>query len=77
MIREHDRVILTSDLPHDRLKAGDVGTVVHVHPRRRAYELEFVTLDGRTAVVVTAVPTQIRPIGRRDIAHARRLERVS
>jgi len=29
-IKEHQRVVLTSDLPAERLTAGDVGTVVHV-----------------------------------------------
>ncbi len=31
MIKEHDVVVLTQDLPDVRLRAGDVGTVVHVH----------------------------------------------
>ncbi len=31
MIAEHDRVVLTSDLPENGLMAGDVGTVVHVY----------------------------------------------
>lgn len=30
MIKEHDRVILTNDLSAEGLKAGDVGTVIHV-----------------------------------------------
>ena len=30
MIKEHDIVVLTQDLPEERLTAGDVGTVVHV-----------------------------------------------
>ena len=31
MIKEHDCVVLTSDLPSEGLLSGDVGTVVHVH----------------------------------------------
>lgn len=30
-IREHDRVVLSTDLPAEKLATGDVGTVVHVH----------------------------------------------
>lgn len=30
-INEHDVVVLTQDLPEERLTAGDVGTVIHVH----------------------------------------------
>jgi hypothetical protein len=31
MINEHDCVVLTQDLPDEGLKAGDIGTVVHIH----------------------------------------------
>ncbi len=73
MICEHDCVILTSDLPAAGLEAGDVGTVVHVHPNHAAYEVEFATLDGRTVAVTTVLPPQLRPVGHQDIAHAREL----
>ncbi len=32
-IKEHDCVVLTVDVPKEGLKAGDVGTVVHIHGR--------------------------------------------
>ena len=41
-IKEHDRVVLTADLSGEKLAAGDVGTVVHVHSTGKAYEVEFV-----------------------------------
>jgi hypothetical protein len=47
-----------------------LGTVVLVH-RDRGYEVEFVTLDGETLAVVSLSAEQVRPIGRREIAHAR------
>ncbi len=31
MIKEHDRVVLNTPVPSERLEAGDVGTVVHVY----------------------------------------------
>ena len=31
MIKEHDIVVLTEDVPEEGLTAGDVGTVVHIH----------------------------------------------
>ena len=46
MISEHDCIVLTEDVPAEGLQAGDVGTVVHIHPRATAYEVEFVTLTG-------------------------------
>ncbi len=75
-IREHDRVVLRSDLPAERLKAGDVGTVVHLYRDGLAYEVEFTTLDGDTAAVATVEASQVRPVHKREITHARELETV-
>lgn len=74
MIKEHDCVVLTSDLPGNHLLAGDVGTVVHIHSGSAAYEVEFATLTGETVAVVTVSPSQCRPIGHRDVNHVRELE---
>ena len=73
MIKEHQRIVLTVDVPAERLTAGDVGTVVHVYRDGQAYEVEFVTLDGRTAAVVTLEAGQVRPVSPREITHAREL----
>jgi len=72
-IREHDRVVLTIDLPGNKLAIGDVGTVVHVHQAGKALEVEFVALDGETVAVVTLERAQVRPVERREITHARRV----
>jgi hypothetical protein len=74
-IKEHDRVILTNAKPEERLEVGDVGTVVHVYRDRVAYEVEFTTLDGRTAAVVTVDASDVRPATRDEITHARTLAR--
>jgi Domain of unknown function (DUF4926) len=73
MIREHDRVVLTVPVSDHGLEPGDVGVVVHVYPNNEAYEVEFVTLAGQTAAIVTASAGQIRPIGKDEIPHAREL----
>ena len=73
MIREHDRVVLKTPVPTEGLEAGDVGAVVHVYRDGQAYEVEFVTLDGRTAAVVTLEADQVRPVNKREITHAREL----
>jgi hypothetical protein len=52
-IKEHDRVVLKSDLPAEGLKAGDVGTVVHIYRDGLAYEVEFTPLNGDTAAVTS------------------------
>jgi len=73
MINEHERVVLTAPVPAEGLEAGDVGTVVHLYRDGLAYEVEFTTLDGKTAAVVTLEANQVRPVGRREITHARAL----
>jgi len=71
MIKEHDRIVLTSDLSKEGLKAGDVGTVIHVHRGGEAFELEFLTLEGKTVAVATVKASQVRPVTNQDITHAR------
>lgn len=73
MINEHERVVLKAPVPSEGLEAGDVGTVVHVYRDGAAFEVEFTTLDGATAAVVTVESTQVRPVGHREITHAREL----
>lgn len=76
MIREHDRVVLTTPVPTEGLEAGDVGAVVHVYRDGQAYEVEFVTLDGHTVAVVTLEADQVRSVHKREITHARELQTV-
>lgn len=73
MINELERVVLTAAVPSEGLESGDVGTVVHAYRDRQAFEVEFTMLDGRTAVVVTVESSQVRPVGHREITHAREL----
>jgi hypothetical protein len=71
MIKELDPVVLTGDLPEQRLQAGDVGWVVAIHRGGAGYEVEFTTLTGETVSVVTVPADRVRPVGRKEIAHAR------
>ena len=73
MIKEHDCIVLSQGLPENSLEAGDIGTVVHIHKGGAGYEVEFMTLAGETVDVVTLLPSQLRPITRRDLAHVREL----
>ena len=73
-IKEHDCVVLTKSLPAENLEAGDVGTVVHIYKNGAAYEVEFVTLAGRTVAVATVEASDVRPVGKRDISHVRELQ---
>lgn len=74
MIKEHDCVVLTKNLPKEHLEAGDIGTVVHIHNGGAAYEVEFMTLTGETVAIVTLPADHVRPLNRRDLAHTRQLQ---
>jgi len=74
MMKEHDRLVLTGDLPEEGLKAGDVGTVAHVHRGGEAFEVEFVALDGHAVAVATVRASHVRAVTPRDIAPARHRE---
>ena len=67
MLAEHGRVVLTADVSDSGLKAGDVGTIVHVHRSGAAFEVEFHTLDGNTAAVATIPSSSVRPATGADI----------
>jgi hypothetical protein len=77
VIKEHDLVVLTQDLLEERLRAGDVGTVVHIHQGGRGYEVEFMTLSGKTVAVATVMASQLRPVSSRDLVHVRELQDVA
>jgi hypothetical protein len=73
MINEHDRVVLTSAIASEGLEAGDVGTVIHIHVGNGAYEVEFLTLSGATAVIATVPSGSLRAVRPNEIANARTL----
>ncbi len=74
MIKEHDCVVLTSDIPAQGLQAGDVGTVVHIHRNGEAYEVEFVTFTGQTVAIATVLNSRCRPVEQHDMSHVREVQ---
>ena len=58
--------MLTDRVPVEGLVAGDVGTVVLVYRDGLAYEVEFKTLVGKTAAVVTLESSHVRPVADRE-----------
>ena len=76
-LKEHNQIVLTSDVAGDegvKLKAGDVGVIIHIHPGGEAFVVEFFTVDGDTADIATVLSSQARPVADTDIVHARSLE---
>jgi hypothetical protein len=72
-----DSVVLTEDIPEYGLEWGDISTVVLVHRNGEEYEVEFVTLHGDTVAVISLKASQIRPIGKKEIAHVRHIEAIT
>jgi len=73
MIRELDTVVLSRDIEEHGLKEGDVGAVVHRYGAGRAFEVEFVTAEGRSVAVLTLTEADIRPMNNGEILHVRKL----
>ena len=73
MLKEHDRVVLTVDLPDKRLEAGDVGVIVFVPKSGEGYTVEFIALDGNTVAVTAVGASQVRPVNASDLPHVRRI----
>jgi hypothetical protein len=76
MFQELDTVVLTRDMPKYGLKQGDIGAVVHCYTDNAAFEIEFVTADGKTVALLTLEQTDIRPISGREVLHARELVEI-
>ena len=70
---EYETAVLVHDLGYLPLKAGDVGAVVHVYSDGEAFEVEFVTGEGKTVAMVTLTKDDIRPMHEQEILHVRAL----
>ena len=73
MTLELDLVVLARDIEEHGLKQGDVGTVVHSYPDNSAFEVEFVTAEGKTIAVLTLTSADVRPMQGAEILHVRGL----
>ncbi len=73
MIRELDTVALTRDIDEYGLKQGDIGAVVHCYRDGAAFEVEFVTAEGKTIALLTLDQADIRPVGGKEVLHVREL----
>ena len=75
MIKELDTVVLKHDILKFGLLEGDIGVVVHCYTDGDAYEVEFVTAEGRTIAVLTLALNYIRLMSSREILHVREVDR--
>jgi len=72
-MRVLDVVVLTRDLPEERLVAGDIGTIVAVHGDGAGYTVEFMTLLGDTIAVPTLPAAIVRMPAPSEVRSAREL----
>ena len=71
MVKELDTVVLTHSIKEHGLEGGDIGAVVHCYPEGTAFEVEFVTAEGKTIALLTLDETDVRPMGGSEILHVR------
>ncbi len=72
-MQELDLVVLTHDMPEHGLMQDDLGTIVHCYTDGKAWEVEFVTAEGRTVAVLTLTKADIRSMNQQEILHVRHL----
>jgi len=67
-------VVLLKDIPDQRLKKGDVATVVEYHSSdssKDGYTLEIFNAIGDTIAVVTVSETEIEPLKESEVLSVR------
>ena len=74
---ELDTVVLTHDIAEHCLVQGDIGAVVHRYKDGSAFEVEFVTADGKTVAELMLGPADVRPVGGREVLHAREVAQIA
>lgn len=72
-MKELDVAVLTREIPDHGLKIRDIGTIVHSYSNGEAYEVGFVTAEGKTLAVLMLSRGDIRPMTEHEIFHARDL----
>ena len=67
---ELDFVVLTHDIAEHNLKAGDGGTIVHVHDESH-FMVEFVEAAGTTRALLHLSSEDVRPVTSSDMIAVR------
>ena len=72
-----EEVVLTKDIPEEKLKKGDVATIIEHHPvsdGEDGYSLELFNALGDTIAVITLPESAIEPLTEDEIFSVRSLE---
>ena len=76
MVRELETIVLTHAIEEHGLEGGDIGAVVHCFPEGAAFEVEFLTAEGKTIVLLTLKESDVRALGGSEILHVREVTPV-
>lgn len=76
MFKALDTVVLIHDIKNYGLKKGDMGAIVQIYDHGKAFEVEFVTAAGKTIALITLNPTDIRPMAKNEVLHARQVAAI-
>ncbi len=74
MINELEIVALTENIADHGLQIGDIGTIVHKYEEGKAFEVEFVSAEGKTIALLTLTHNSIRKVTGNEMLHVRKLE---
>lgn len=77
MFQESNMIVLTHDVEEFGLKQGDIGTIMHCYKDNKAFEVEFITADGKTVALLTLKPEEIRSLKNREVLHVRELTELA
>lgn len=72
-------VVLLKDLPEEKLKKGDIATVVEHHPSESSengYTLEVFNAIGDTIAVITVTESDIESLKESDVLRVRSMDAV-
>ncbi len=65
-LKQLDVVALTISLPEEKLRRGEIGTVVKVYNDGEEFEVEFVDKDGQTYGLIPLHHDQVELLRRYD-----------
>ena len=74
--KEFQRVALAKDIPEERLRRGDLATIVDIHPRNGGeigYSIEVFNALGETIAVTTVAESVLEELTANDVLHKRSL----
>jgi hypothetical protein len=74
--KEFQQVALAMDIPEEKLRRGDLATIVDIHPRNGGeigYSIEIFNALGETIAVTTVPESLLEELTANEVLHVRSL----